>query len=128
MKITTWRKFVAAAVVATAATVCVGEDTTPAIDTIPLPKTPVTFKMIKLPSGKITIRTADGKEKEYQIKSIWMGQYEVQWPEYDVFWQGLDIEVNRGKVMFDLREAKLRPSTPRRGACSPARRRIIASG
>ena len=84
----------------------------PETDQIKIPKSVVEFKMIKLPAGKITLKDADGKEKQYEIKPIWMGQYEVKWPEYDVFWQALDLEVDREKQLDDLRKAKLRPSKP----------------
>lgn len=55
-------------------------------DKITIPKTVVEFTLVKLPAGKITIKDKDGKDKEVEIKPIWIGQTEVTWDEYDIYW------------------------------------------
>jgi formylglycine-generating enzyme required for sulfatase activity len=108
---TCWR---AAAVVLLAVSVCVGDDKTqPSKETIPLPdnKT-VEFNMLRVPAGKITLKDENGKEKEYQIKPIWMGQYEVRWDEYDVYWMALDVPGITKAKLEALQDAHLRPSRP----------------
>jgi formylglycine-generating enzyme required for sulfatase activity len=108
-----WRSAAMAVLAAVATTVCVGEDKTPAKDTIPLPdnKT-VEFAMLKVPGGKITLKDENGKEKEYEIKPFWMGQYEVRWDEYDVFWEARDIPGMNKEKLKTLQDAHLRPSKP----------------
>lgn len=69
----------------------------------------VNLEMLQLPPGKITLKDKDGKEKEHEIKAIWLGKYEVRWDDYDGFWQRLDLS------MEDIRkgvDAKSRPSKP----------------
>jgi formylglycine-generating enzyme required for sulfatase activity len=70
---------------------------------------PVKFDMIQLPPGKITLKNKDGKEKEYTIKPIWLGKYEVRWNDYDPFWQRLDLDIGQIRNGAD---AKSRPSRP----------------
>jgi formylglycine-generating enzyme len=80
-------------------------------DAIRIPNTVVEFKLVKLPAGKVTIKDKDGKDKEVELKPVWIGQYEVQWPEYDVFWQALDLPsaADREKA---IKVTKTRPSIP----------------
>ncbi len=67
------------------------------------------FKLLRLPAGKITLGATDANEKEYEIKPIWIGQYEVTWDEYDIFWQALDLTTDeRSKA----RKEGTRPLTP----------------
>jgi formylglycine-generating enzyme len=78
-------------------------------DAIRVPGTVAEFQLVKLPAGKVTIKDADGKDKEVEIKPIWIGQYEVTWDQYDVFWQRLDLTPAERKAGVD---AENRPSKP----------------
>jgi formylglycine-generating enzyme required for sulfatase activity len=83
-----------AGVLILASAVCHAGDKPPAKPTtekVTIPKTTVEFTMVKIPAGKIVLKDKDGKEKEFEIKPIWMGKTEVTWDEYDVFCFGLDL-------------------------------------
>jgi formylglycine-generating enzyme required for sulfatase activity len=80
-------------------------------DAIRIPGTVVEFKLVKLPAGKVTIKDKDGKDKEVEVKSIWMGQYEVQWPEYDIFAFALDLPTAKERETA-INITKIRPSKP----------------
>src|SRR6266498_477483 len=70
-------------------------------DKITIPNTVVQFTLVKLPAGKVTLKDKDGKDKdkEVEIKPVWIGQTEVTWDEYDIDWQALDLpEDQRGAV------------------------------
>jgi formylglycine-generating enzyme required for sulfatase activity len=67
------------------------------------------FEMAWIPPGKVTIKGGDGRDRTYDVKPIWMGVHEVQWAEYDVFWQKLDVPDNQRRGLID---AKSRPSAP----------------
>ena len=75
-----------------------------------IPGTTVDFTLLQLPAGKITMKDKDGKEQTYEIKPIWLGQTEVTWPEYDVFWQVLDLSTKAEREAAI--DAKSRPSRP----------------
>jgi len=60
-------------------------------DKITIPNSVVEFTLVQLPPGKITLKGADGKEKEYEIKPIWIGRTEVTWDEYDIYFLALDL-------------------------------------
>lgn len=105
----------AIAAVVLCAGVCTAEDkpqeTTK--DKIAVPGTTVEFTLVRIPAGKVTIKDKDGKDKEVEIKPIWMGQTEVTWPEYDVFYLALDLpEAERSKVKSDKKVIRERPSVP----------------
>src|SRR4051794_9680580 len=51
-----------------------------------MPASTATFALFKLPAGKITIRDKDGKVTEVEIKPVWIGETEVTWDEYEVFY------------------------------------------
>jgi formylglycine-generating enzyme required for sulfatase activity len=75
--------------------------------------TGVEASLVTRPAGKVTIKDADGKDKEVEVKSIWIGQTEVTWPEYDVFWMGLDFPfAKRAEMVLAAQKAKTRPSKP----------------
>src|SRR5215217_941990 len=108
-------KGLAAAVLAAAACVAVAADKAPETvkDKLSVPGTVVEFTMVKLPAGKVTIKDADGKDVEVAVKPIWIGQTEVTWPEYDVFWMGLDFPfADRAAMLTAAQNAKTRPSKP----------------
>ena len=75
-----------------------------------LSKTMVSFKMVKLPGGVITMPDAKniGKTQDVTIKPFWMGQKEVGWEEYDSYMFKLDMnDAEAAKI-----DVKLRPSLP----------------
>lgn len=78
-----------------------------------IPKTTVDFELVKIPAGKITLKDKEGKEKEHQIKSIWIGKKEVTWPEYEYWYLALDLPANqRDGVKSDKKAIRSRPSVP----------------
>jgi formylglycine-generating enzyme required for sulfatase activity len=70
-----------------------GKRPAPALKTerVEIPGQNVHFTLVQLPAGRISLPDNGGKQKEIEIKSIWIGQTEVTWDEYDVFWQALDL-------------------------------------
>jgi formylglycine-generating enzyme required for sulfatase activity len=50
------------------------------------------IELVQLPPGKIVLPGPDGKPTEHAVRSIWMSRYETRWDEYNVFWQGLDLD------------------------------------
>ena len=85
----------------------------PETTTDKIPDTVVEFKLVKLPAGKVTINDKDGKPGEVEIKPIWIGQTEVTWDEYDVFWQALDLPIKqRAASKTDKDMIRSRPSVP----------------
>lgn len=111
MKTMTWRwkawLVVLAVVVMPALARAAAKATEMATDAIP--GTLVTFEMIKVPAGKITVKTSDGKAQEVEIKPVWIGRTEVTWDEYDIFAFQLDVS-DKDKAAGT--EAKSRPSKP----------------
>jgi formylglycine-generating enzyme required for sulfatase activity len=83
-------------------------------DKVTIRGTTVEFTLVQLPAGKITLKDADGKDVEHTIKPIWIGQTEVTWPEYDNFWQILDVaDAKQAAAMrTDKIAIRSRPSTP----------------
>jgi len=109
------RKLALAMAMSASALVAAADDKSPAVqtttDAIRIPNTVVEFKLVKLPPGKVTIKDKDGKDKQVEVKPIWIGQYEVQWPEYDIFWQALDLP-NAADREKAINVTKSRPSIP----------------
>jgi len=68
------------------------------------------IEMVQIPAGKITLKDDKGKPVEHTIKPIWIGKYEHQWPEYDIFWQVGDIARDRDR--WKEIDAQSRPSKP----------------
>jgi len=102
----------AAATILTTA-ICTGEEPKTATDKIAVPGTTIEFSMVQLPAGKITMKDKDGKDKEVDIKPIWIGKYEVTWDEYEVFYLALDLpEKERSSVKSDRLVVRARPSVP----------------
>jgi formylglycine-generating enzyme required for sulfatase activity len=78
-----------------------------------VPSSTATFTLLQLPAGKITIKDKDGKSTEVEIKPVWIGQTEVTWDEYDVFWVASDLpEAQRAGVKSDKFVIRSRPSVP----------------
>jgi formylglycine-generating enzyme required for sulfatase activity len=101
--------------VAVAASMAGAAETSPAVktmtDAIRIPGTVVEFKLVKLPAGKVTIKDKDGNDKEVEVKPVWIGQTEVTWPEYDVYWQAMDLPEAERKAVLD-KKGESRPSLP----------------
>jgi formylglycine-generating enzyme required for sulfatase activity len=72
-----------------------------------IPETTVSFEMVPVPGGFITLRTDDGPV-EVEIEPFWIGKTEVTWDEYDVFAFQSDGTSNDP----DDADALLRPSRP----------------
>jgi len=82
-------------------------------DKIKVPGTVVEFKLVKLPAGKITMKDKEGKDKEVEIKGVWIGQTEVTWEEYDIYWEVLDLPAHeRSATKSDKDMIRSRPSAP----------------
>src|SRR5882757_2911043 len=95
------------------AAVCLGEEPKTATDKIAVPNSTIEFTMVQLPAGKITMKDKDGKDKEVEIKPIWIGKYEVTWDEYEVFYLALDLpEKERSSVKSERLVVRARPSVP----------------
>lgn len=73
-----------------------------------IPGTLVTFDMVKVPGGKVTVKAGD-VETEVDVKPFWIGKTEVTWDEYDIFCFQLDL-TDAEKAAGT--EAKSRPSKP----------------
>jgi len=95
--------------------VCIGEDK-PAIkttkDKIEIPGSTVEFTLVQLPAGKITLKDKDGKEKEIEIKPIWIGKTEVTWDEFDIFWLKLDLTKEERHKLRELNDIRAKASIP----------------
>lgn len=74
-----------------------------------IPGTLVTFEMIPVPAGSVTIETPDGPQ-EVEVGPFWIGKTEVAWDAYDVYVYGLDKE-NEGLSAEEI-DAIARPSKP----------------
>jgi formylglycine-generating enzyme required for sulfatase activity len=118
---TTWlerasRWVAATAVAAGSLTGLASEDVKPQAtktDAIRLPESVVDFKLVKIPAGKVTLKDRDGKDREVEIKPFWIGQTEVTWDEYDVFWQVLDVpQEDRARTLAKDLKDQSRPSRP----------------
>jgi hypothetical protein len=51
----------------------------------------VDLELVRIPAGRITLKGADGKAAEHEVKAIWMGKYEVRWDEYYIFSEQRDL-------------------------------------
>jgi hypothetical protein len=69
----------AAGLALTSATCFAEEKPQTITDKITVPESVVEFTLVKLPAGKITIKDKDGKDKEVEIKPVWIGKTEVTW-------------------------------------------------
>ena len=73
----------------------------------------VSFELVRLPAGRITLKDEHGRDVEHSIKSIWMAKYETRWDEYNVFWQGLDLtEQEYSSIRSDDSRRRTRPEQP----------------
>jgi len=81
-------------------------------ETIKIPNSTVTFDLVKLPAGKVIYKDKDGKDKEAEIKPIWIGKLETRWDEFDVYWQKLDAPANQEKAGWDSENRPSKPYSP----------------
>jgi formylglycine-generating enzyme required for sulfatase activity len=73
----------------------------------------VHFNLVRLPPGTITLKDKHGKPVEHQIKPIWIGQHEVTWDEYEVFYLLLDVPPRgRREAQVEAERNQSRPSRP----------------
>src|SRR2546430_1720459 len=116
MKSGGWRTsacVLAVAMVLAASSALAGEKLETTTDKITIPNSVVQFTLVKLPAGKVTLKDKDGKDKEVEIKPIWIGQTEVTWDEYDIYWQVLDMPADPRKGLQSGKEVnRTRPSAP----------------
>ncbi len=77
--------------------------------TVKVKDTTVEFNMIKIPAGEVEIKIGAAPAKKVPVKSIWMGQTEVTWDEFDTYAYGLDIKDEKEKIDS---VGKTRPSKP----------------
>ncbi|MGE5608686.1 MAG: formylglycine-generating enzyme family protein [Bacillota bacterium] len=79
------------------------------IQEILIPKSTVSFKVVKLPAGSIEMpAVGEATAKKVEVKGLWMGQTELTWEAYDQFCLGLDFE--NGMDWNKAIELKTRPS------------------
>lgn len=69
-----------------------------------LPGFLVEFKMVAVPDGTITM---DGRQ--HAVKNIWIGETEVTWDLYDIFFMRMDLTKEQNAADYD---AENRPSRP----------------
>jgi formylglycine-generating enzyme required for sulfatase activity len=89
----------------------------------------VGIELVQLPPGKITLRGADGKAHEHEVKPIWIAKHETRWDEYDVFWMALDWPERERRDRYNER-VQTRASVPYHppdGGFDPTRKQIWES-
>ncbi|HSI35531.1 MAG: formylglycine-generating enzyme family protein [Phycisphaerae bacterium] len=72
--------------------------------------TPVDFKLVKLPGGRVTLKDADGTERAVDVKPVWMGVTEVTWDLYEPYYTAVDM--SKMEAADAKQDAKTRPSVP----------------
>jgi len=73
-----------------------------------IPGTLVSFEMIPVPGGTVTLDTPQGP-RTVSVGPFWIGKTEVTWDEYDIWAFRLDLA---GRVPTDSIDAVSRPSRP----------------
>src|SRR3569623_1157221 len=84
--------FLAALTIGGGALTARAADEAPKTVTDKIPDTTVTFEMVKVPAGQITIKDKDGKDQTVKLKSFYIEKFEARWDEFDVPFFGLDLE------------------------------------
>jgi formylglycine-generating enzyme required for sulfatase activity len=79
--------------------------------TVEIPKTTVSFTLVKIPAGSVEVPAmkGDGRGQVVQIKPFWIGQTEVTWDLYDVWVNKLDLP-EKDRIYSD--DVKTHPSKP----------------
>ena len=88
-----------------AATHSAGAESSSYTETIP--STLIELKMIRVPSGTVTLETPDGP-KRVEVDPFWMSRTEIPWEAYDVWVYSLDEET----ATSEAADAISRPSKP----------------
>jgi formylglycine-generating enzyme required for sulfatase activity len=73
-----------------------------------IPRTLVTFEMVPVPGGTVTLDTPQG-QRPVSVAPFWIGKTEVTWDEYDVWAFRLDLAAGAAS---DSADAVARPSRP----------------
>jgi len=73
-----------------------------------IPRTLVSFEMVPVPGGPVTLDTPQGP-RVVAVASFWIGKTEVTWDEYDVWAFRLDLAAGAPN---DSADAAARPSRP----------------
>ncbi len=94
------------------ALVCGAEEPKTATETIKIPNSTVSFDLVHLPAGKVVYKDKDGKDKEAEIKPVWIGKFETKWDEFDVYWQKLDLTADQQKTGYDTENRPSKPYAP----------------
>ncbi|HEX2973629.1 MAG TPA: SUMF1/EgtB/PvdO family nonheme iron enzyme [Tepidisphaeraceae bacterium] len=84
---------------------------------IAVPRTLVSFKMVKIPAGTIEMAgTKEGeKPRKVEIKGFWMRQTEVTWDEFDVWAFGQDLLPEEKQYIIGRTRPSCLYGTPDRG-------------
>ena len=108
------RRFAVAVAVAMVALAAgpVGETKRPPVEVVEIPGQRVEFKLVKVPAGELVRKGTDGREERVRIKSFWIGQTEVTWDEYDVFWLALDLPEGERQAARNGHERQGNPYVP----------------
>lgn len=83
----------------------------PSAFTDTIPGTLISFNMVPVPPGSVTVRTPDGRKRVW-VDAFRMGRTEVTWEAFDVFVYGLDEEGGETQAMPGGVDALSRPSEP----------------
>lgn len=65
---------------------------------IQVPGTPVTITVVRIPGGRVAVGPEGGPRREVELRSFWMGKFEVTWGEFDAFFESDQSNVERLKV------------------------------
>ncbi|MEZ4702741.1 MAG: SUMF1/EgtB/PvdO family nonheme iron enzyme [Rhodothermales bacterium] len=87
------------------------EETSPGLLQDSIPGTLVTFDMIPVPAGTVTIQTDSG-DVQVDVAPFFIGKTEVTWNEYDIFAYRLDLPPERRTQHEDGVSRPSRPYAP----------------
>ena len=94
--------------------------TEPAAYVEAIPGSDVSFEMVRIPAGSLTMgspkgelgRSEDeGPQHQVEIGELWMGRYEVRWDEYRLFMSSLDLAKSAEELPEGV-DAITRPTPP----------------
>jgi formylglycine-generating enzyme required for sulfatase activity len=68
------------------------------------------IELVRIPPGKVTLKTDAGKDVTHEVKAVWVARYETRWDEYNVFWQGIDLtQKDHVAMISDETARRVRP-------------------